>query len=158
MAAFSVIPLTEAPAQTVSIALGIQSCRINVYTKSINVPIQAPTDIPSDPLPTYENQNPIFLDLYVNDALIVGGVLCLNETRIVRDAYLGFIGDLAFIDAAGNSDPYGVPVTLPIPADLRNIWQRNVPLRLGGKAPPAVAGKCPGMGTRFILTYWPDLA
>lgn len=153
---YQVIPVSEAPAQTINITLGNQSCRINIYTKSINVPIQGPTDIPSDPLPTYENQNPVFLDLYVNDALIIGGVLCLNGTKIVRDAYLGFIGDLAFIDLQGDADPYGVPATLP-PPDLRNWWQRHVPLSFGGKAPPAIAGKMPGLGTRFILTYWPDL-
>lgn len=156
MADYQIIPLTEAPSQAISVTLGTQPCQINVYTKSINVPIQPPGDIPSDPFPTYGNINPVFLDLYVNDVLIIGGVLCRNETRIVRDAYLGFIGDLAFIDLDGDSDPYGVPATLP-PPDLRNWWQRNVPLWLGGKAPPAVAGRMPGVGTRFILTYWPNL-
>ena len=157
MADFQIIPLTEAPAQTVSVSLNQQSCRINVYTKSINVPIQGPTDTPSDPFPAYENINPVFVDLYVNDALIIGGVLARNETRIVRDAYLGFVGDLAFVDTQGSADPYGVPATLP-PPDLRNWWQRNIPLSFGGKAPPNVAGRMPGVGTRFLLTYWPTLA
>lgn len=153
---YQIIPTTEAPAQTINVTLGQQSCTINLYTKSINVPIQPPGDIPSDPLPTYENINPVFLDLYVNDALIIGGVLCLNAVRIVRDVYLGFVGDIAIIDINGQSDPYGVPLTLP-PPDLRNWWQRNIPLKFGGKAPPTVAGKIPGLGTRFILTYWPNL-
>ena len=153
---YQVIPLTDVAAQSLPITLNQQECRVTVYTKSLNVPIQPPLDIPSDPNPTYENINPVFLDLYVNDVLIVGGVLCLNETRIVRDVYLGFIGDLSFVDTQGSDDPYGVPATLP-PPDLRNWWQRHIPLTFGGKAPPNVAGKMPGMGTRFLLTYWPNL-
>lgn len=47
----------------------------------------------------------LFINLYVNDALIIGGVICQNRNRIVRSAYLGFIGDLAFIDNMGASDP-----------------------------------------------------
>src|ERR1700744_2731252 len=98
MANPQVVPLRDVPAQTINVTLNSQACEITVYTKSINVPIQGPDDIASDPNPTYENINPVFLDLYVNDALIIGGVLCLNQTRIVRDAYLGFVGDLAFMD------------------------------------------------------------
>lgn len=157
MADFQIIPLTDTPAQTVVVTLSQQACRINVYTKSINVPIQPPGMIPTDPNPVYENQNPVFLDLYLNDALILGGVICRNEARIVRNAYFGFAGDLSFIDTRGDADPYGVPATLP-PPDLRNYWQRHIPLTYAGKAPPNVAGKCPGLGTRFVLTYWPDLA
>lgn len=152
---YQIIPVTEAPAQTINVSLADQPCTINIYTKSINIPIQPPGSIPTDP-PVYENLNPVFLDLYVNDALIIGGVLCLNEVRIVRDAYLGFIGDLAVIDLQGTSDPQGVPITLP-PPDLRNLWQRSVPLKFGGKAPPGLGNKIPGFGSRFILTYWPSL-
>lgn len=149
--------MSEAPAQLITITLNQQHCDLVIYTKSINIPIEDPGTISTDP-PTYENANPVFMDLYVNNISIVGGVLCLNRTKIVRDTYLGFIGDLAFIDTQGNEDPYGVPATLPLPADLRNFWQRSVPLRFGGKAPPAVAGKIPGLGSRFQLTYWPNLS
>jgi len=54
-------------------------------------------------------QNPstqIFCDLYVNNTLIIGGVVCQNLNRIVRDLYLGFIGDLIFQDTQGTSDPF----------------------------------------------------
>jgi hypothetical protein len=47
----------------------------------------------------------VYLDLYVAGVLIIGGVLCLNGVNIVRNAYLGFIGDLAFYDQQGTTDP-----------------------------------------------------
>ena len=155
---YQIIPLTEAPSQSVSVTLGNQPCRINVYTKSVNVPIAPPDSIVTDPLPTYENVNPVFVDLYVNDTLVIGGVIALNANLIVRDAYLGFLGDIAICDTSGaGGDPYGVPLRLP-PPDLRNWWQRSLPAALGGEyAPAAVAAKCPGLGTRFLMTYWPNL-
>lgn len=55
--------------------------------------------------PVFGEIDPIFLDLYINDVLILGGVLCLNNVAIVRDPYLGFIGDLAFTDLTGDEDP-----------------------------------------------------
>ena len=53
----------------------------------------------------YQMMSGLYLDLYVNNSLIIGGVLCENLNRIVRDKYLGFIGDLAFVDSEGKSDP-----------------------------------------------------
>lgn len=48
----------------------------------------------------------LFTDVYVNDALIIGGVLVQNDNAIVRSAYLGFAGDLYFHDTQGGlSDP-----------------------------------------------------
>ena len=51
------------------------------------------------------------MDVYVNNALIIGGVICENLNRIVRDAYFGFIGDFMFFDTltddnGDGSDPY----------------------------------------------------
>ena len=71
-----VIPLQPVPGQTVNCVLNNQACTINVYTLGLF----------------------LFVDLYVNNALIIGGVICWNLNVIVRDAYLGFIGDLAFFD------------------------------------------------------------
>lgn len=154
---YQVVPLTEAPYQSVSIGLGGQQCIINIYTKSINVPIAPSRSIATDPNPTYENTNPVFVDLYVNDVLVIGGVIARNGVGIVYDAYLGFLGELSFNDLSGEgADPYGVPLRLP-PPDLRNFWQRNLPIWLGGEyAPPSIAAKCPGLGSRFLLTYWPN--
>lgn len=149
------IPLTDAPVQLVNVTLGSQACLIRIYTKTINAPVQPPGGIPTDP-PVYENVNPVFLDLFVNDVLILGGVLCLNESLMVMDRALGFVGDLAMIDTQGNEDPVGVPLRLP-PPELRNEKQRSLPLSLEGKAPSSLANKIPGLGTRFQLTYWPNL-
>jgi hypothetical protein len=78
-----VIPTNPVPSQTLSTVLAGQPCRINIYQRTTG----------------------LFLDLYVSDALIIAGVLCLNTVLIVRDAYLGFVGDLAFFDTAGQDDP-----------------------------------------------------
>lgn len=77
------IPLNALPSQTENIMLGSQICQINVYQKAYG----------------------IFVDLYVNNSLIIGGVIGQNLNRIVRYAYLGFIGDLIFYDTQGNEDP-----------------------------------------------------
>jgi hypothetical protein len=77
------VPMKPLPSQTLAVTLGGQSCQINIYQKFCG----------------------LFLDLYVNGVLIIGGVLCHDANRIVRSAYLGFIGDLAFFDTTGSSDP-----------------------------------------------------
>lgn len=77
------IPISALPSQIVSVVLSGQSCRINISQKSTG----------------------LFVNLYVNDALIVGGVICLNSVPIVRDAYLGFKGDLLFYDIQQFADP-----------------------------------------------------
>jgi hypothetical protein len=78
-----IVPIIDAFAQTLTITLGGQSCRIDIKTRTTG----------------------LYCDLYVNDTLIIGGVVCRNLTRIVIDAYLGFIGDLMFSDTQGESDP-----------------------------------------------------
>ena len=78
-----VVPLQPVPSQTVSVNLNNQACTINVYQKAFGM----------------------FCDLLVNDTLIIGGVICENANVIVRDAYLGFVGDIAFFDTQGTSDP-----------------------------------------------------
>lgn len=155
---YLVVPTTEAPSQAITITLNGQACLINLYTKSINIAVQAPNEIPTDPTPRYENVNPCFVDVYTGTGanLIIGGVYVRQGSLIVRDVYLGFVGDLSVIDTSGAAqDPYGVPPRLP-PPYLRNPAQLAAfPLSDGNAAPPAVAGHIPGMGSRFILTYWP---
>ena len=99
--------------------------------------------------PVYQNTNPVFVDLYVNDALVIGGVLLRDRNAIVRNSYFGFLGDIAIIDTQANEDPQGVPLTLP-PPDLMNPTQRETPLALGGKTPASVAGTIPGLGSRWL--------
>lgn len=78
-----IIPTLATPSQTLSVRLAGQACRLHVYQKTTG----------------------LYVDLYVNDALLIGGVVARNGVRIVRDAYLGFVGDLAFADTQGNEDP-----------------------------------------------------
>jgi len=51
----------------------------------------------------------MFVTLYVANSLVVASVIAENLNRIVRYEYLGFVGDLAFVDtqagADGGSDP-----------------------------------------------------
>jgi hypothetical protein len=47
----------------------------------------------------------LFMTIAVNGTQIIGGVICLNLNRIVRSAYLGFLGDFVWLDSQGTSDP-----------------------------------------------------
>jgi hypothetical protein len=78
-----IIPITDVYSQTVNVTLANQPCTINLYQKSTG----------------------FYCDLYINNALVIGGVVCRNLTKIVRDAYLGFTGDLMFYDTQGAADP-----------------------------------------------------
>ena len=78
-----IIPIADTYSQTLTVTLAGLSCRIALYTKSTG----------------------LFCDLYVNDTLIIGGVICLDRVKIVRGAYLGFIGDLMFADIQGAAEP-----------------------------------------------------
>lgn len=77
------IPLAAVPSQTLNVVLAQQNCTLTIYQKITG----------------------LFIDVSINDVLIIGGVICENANRIVRSAYLGFIGDLAFYDTQGSGDP-----------------------------------------------------
>jgi hypothetical protein len=47
----------------------------------------------------------MYFDLTLNGTLIVSTMICLDRVNLVRYAYLGFIGNLAFIDTQGTTDP-----------------------------------------------------
>ena len=79
-----VIPLQALPNQTVNVTLNNQACGINV--RQTTTGLYLTLSVPSIPLTLYN-------------------VLCLDTVRIVRDAYFGFIGDLAFFDTQGNNNP-----------------------------------------------------
>jgi hypothetical protein len=79
-----IVPLQALPSQTVSVLLNNQQCQLNIYQKSTGM----------------------FMDVAVNNAVIISGVICQYFNRIVRSLYLGFLGDFAFVDTQGSSDPY----------------------------------------------------
>jgi hypothetical protein len=77
------IPIQPIANQTFQVQLAGQACVLNVY----------------------QLQYGLFVDLYVSNSLIVPGVIAENRNRIVRSAYLGFIGDICFFDTQGSNDP-----------------------------------------------------
>ena len=79
----AIIPLRPVPDQQVSVTLANQPCTLRVVAL----------------------ESGLYLDLYLNSVLLIGGVVCANANRLVRDSYLGFIGDLAFFDTQGQADP-----------------------------------------------------
>ncbi|KPA87283.1 hypothetical protein PF66_06193 [Pseudomonas asplenii] len=78
-----IIPISATPSQVFSIVLGTQNCTIKVYQKSTGT----------------------FLDLALAGTPLLTGVLCQDRVRLVRQAYLGFSGDLAFMDTQGFDVP-----------------------------------------------------
>lgn len=107
-----IVPLNPIPSQTLSITLNGQPCKIHVYQRTTG----------------------LFLDLSVNDSLVVGGVICHDRNLLVRSAYLGFSGDLAFVDLQGKADPffnglgtrwtldYFLPAELVVPVGAVALW------------------------------------
>lgn len=81
-----IIATSPVASQSFKVTLGEQSCVIAVYQKTTG----------------------LFLDLAVEGVQKVGAVLCHDRCLLVRQAYLGFVGDLCFIDTQGVTDPvYG---------------------------------------------------
>lgn len=99
-----IIPIQDVYSQSLTAQLGGQNTQINLYQK---------------------NNDHLYCDVYVNNAPIITGVICRNMVRIVRSAYLGFVGDLMFVDQTGTFTP---PST--------------------GLDPSS-----PGLGTQFLLCY-----
>jgi hypothetical protein len=52
-------------------------------------------------LAIYQTDYGLFMDVISNGSEVVTGVLCENQNRIVRDAYLGFVGDFEWTDTSG---------------------------------------------------------
>lgn len=73
------------PNQTMQAALGGQAVTLNIYQTQ------------------YELAMDVLAPGMLNGGLF--GVICQNLNRIVRDAYLGFVGDLVWLDTQGATDP-----------------------------------------------------
>lgn len=78
-----VVPLNSLPNQQLTVGLDNQSCQIQVF----------------------QTDGGLFMNLSVNNAEVVSGVLCQNRNRIVREKYRGFNGDFYFDDLQGDEDP-----------------------------------------------------
>ena len=77
------IPVQALANQTMQVQLNGQTCTINIFQYTYG----------------------LFFTLIIGTTDIVVSVICQNGNRLVRDAYLGFSGDLAFVDTQGSSDP-----------------------------------------------------
>ncbi len=77
------IAIAAISSQSFSSVLGGQNCQIKLYQKSTGV----------------------FIDVSMNNVPLVSGVLCRDRVKLIRQAYLGFGGDLFFADTEGFSDP-----------------------------------------------------
>jgi hypothetical protein len=78
-----IVPLAAIPNQSFGTNLNNQSCTLQIAQKTTGM----------------------FINVLLNNVLVIGGVLCLDRTWIVRDTYLGFSGDLFFADTQGTTDP-----------------------------------------------------
>ena len=79
-----IIPLDAVSNQTFSVTLGTQSCQIKIDNK-----------------PGYG----VFVSLWLAGVSIIQSSLALNRVGLVRYAYLGFTGELYFVDTQGADDP-----------------------------------------------------
>lgn len=80
------IPLKALPNQTLTVFLptdALQTIQIDVYQKAYG----------------------LFANIWLNNVLIMGGIICENLNRLLRSAYLNFPGDFVFIDQQGKEDP-----------------------------------------------------
>ncbi len=77
------VPMQALPNQTAQVLLDSQSTTLNLY----------------------QYQYGLFMDVYLNTQPICTGIICRNLVRIVRYAYLGFLGDFCWFDTQGTSDP-----------------------------------------------------
>lgn len=84
------VPTKPLASQTLTTTLNGQSTTINVYALGQG------------------DAAPLYMDVLLNGSLVVGGVVCQNLNRIVRDIYRGYSGDFAWNDTQGTDDPqYG---------------------------------------------------
>ena len=79
----TVIPLVATGDQKLTVNLAGQQCSITLSQK----------------------EGEIYMDLLVGTRSIIRGAVCRDRVYMVRSAYLGFIGNLGFVDTQGVSDP-----------------------------------------------------
>jgi hypothetical protein len=120
-----IVPLVPVASQSVNVVLAGQPCTINVYAKSTGM----------------------FLDLLVNDVLIIAGVVCLDGVRIVRDLYLGFTGDLAIFDTQG-------ALGQAARAGRRRSHQAVITPNANSQSPGASCETRPASALRTCSTIW----
>nr|WP_241008261.1 hypothetical protein [Erwinia sp. JH02] len=79
----NIISLENIKSQSISVTLDGQDCTIRLV----------------------QRESFLYMDLDVAGIPVMQGVPCLYANKIVRYSYLGFKGDLFFLDNEGQSDP-----------------------------------------------------
>jgi len=79
-----VIPVRQKPSQTLSVMLGGQNCKINLYQKTTGM----------------------YVDLFVNNVAVFTTKLGRDRLSMTGKQYHGFVGDLYFKDLRGAADPH----------------------------------------------------
>lgn len=82
------IPVRAVANQAFQCVLGDQNCSIRLFTRH-----------------TVDLGNKLYIDLAVNDAQMLNGVLCQDGLMLPYYEYLGFVGGLVFLDMQGDEDP-----------------------------------------------------
>lgn len=77
------IPIQPIPSQLVKVVLGGQNVQIFIYQKDQG----------------------LFVDINSDGVDIVVGVIARDAVPIICREYMGFIGNIIFVDTQGNSDP-----------------------------------------------------
>lgn len=77
------IPLAAVAAQTLSVTLGSQRCTITISQRATG----------------------LYVDLAVAGTAVISGMICRNRVPLKRSSYIGFVGNLAFVDTQGAQDP-----------------------------------------------------
>lgn len=78
-----IIPVKSLASQTLGVLLNEQNTLINVYQKFYG----------------------LYIDVFLNDVLVIGGVIARDRNRIIRSEYFNYLGDFAFFDTEGDDDP-----------------------------------------------------
>lgn len=77
------IPLKQTPSQKLRVVLGGQNCTMSIYYRFGNT----------------------YMDLSVDNTVVVNGAICRNRASIVQVANITFSGSLHFVDLLGTNDP-----------------------------------------------------
>jgi hypothetical protein len=77
------VPVQPIPSQTLQVTVGGQASTLNIYQQAYG----------------------LYMDVLVGTNAIVQGIIALNGNLIIRNAYFGYLGDFAFYDAQGTTDP-----------------------------------------------------
>lgn len=77
------IPIQPVANQTFQVSLGGQACIFELYQLAYGM----------------------FVNMSSNGTPVLTGQICENLNRLVRGAYLGFVGNLCFVDTQGGASP-----------------------------------------------------